>query len=83
MNILIPLLSPVLLVSAASIAFGLLAYPFSARLGVASIGIGSIIMGAVILADIIPHGLSIAMIPLFGISVIVGLWMVYIAIMNG
>ena len=82
MDISIPLFSPALLVSAALVALGFLGYPFSARFGVAAIGAGSIIMGGVVLADM-PEGISPAVIPIFGITIVVGIWMIYIAVRHG
>ena len=78
----IPLDSTPLLIAAALIAFGLLAYPFSARLGVIGIGAGTVIMGAVVLYDL-PSGFAIQGLVLFGFTVIVGAWMMYIGVKNG
>ena len=78
----IPLFSPPLLLAAALMAIGLLLYPFSARLAVAGIGAGSVIMGIVVLAQL-PKGFEMQAAVLFGIAVIVGGWMVYIAVKNG
>lgn len=74
----IPLFSPPLLAAAALMAAGLLAYPFSARLGVAGIGAGSVIMGAVVLAQL-PKGFELQAAVLFGMAVVVGAWMMFIA----
>lgn len=71
-----------LLLAAALIALGLLIYPFSARFGVVFIGAGSVIMGAVALFDL-PSGLGVQGLILFGISVVVGGWMMYVGVKNG
>ena len=82
MIISIPLFSVPLLTAAALIGLGLLVYPFSARLGVFGIGAGSVIMGAVALFDL-PSGLGAQGLILFGISVVVGGWMMYVGVKNG
>jgi hypothetical protein len=82
MNISIPLFSMPLLISAALIALGFLTYLFSARLGVVLMGIGSAIMGAVVIFDL-PQGMGPASLLLFGITVLVGGWMVYVGVRNG
>ncbi len=74
----IPLFSPPLLVAAALMAAGLLLYPFSARFSVAGIGAGSVIMGAVVLAEL-PEGFELQAAILFGLAVVVGAWMMFIA----
>ncbi len=74
----IPLFSPPLLAAAALMAAGLLAYPFSARFSVAGIGAGSVIMGAVVLAEL-PAGFELQAAVLFGLAVVVGTWMMFIA----
>jgi len=78
----IPLDSVPLLIAAALIALGFLAYPFSARLGVIGIGAGSMIMGVVVLFDL-PNGFAIQSVVLFGFTVIVGVWMMYVGVKNG
>lgn len=78
----IPLDSVPLLIAAALIALGFLAYPFSARLGVIGIGAGSMIMGVVVLFDL-PNGFAIQSLVLFGFTVIVGVWMMYVGVKNG
>jgi hypothetical protein len=79
MNISIPLFSIPLLASAALILLGLLATPFSARLGVIGIGAGSALLGLVAIKDF-PNGLEIQTIVLFGITTVVGLWMVSVGL---
>jgi hypothetical protein len=78
----IPLFSTPLLIAAALIALGFLAYPFSARLGVIGIGAGTVIMGVVVLHDL-PNGFAIQSLVLFGFTVIVGAWMMYVGVKNG
>jgi len=78
----IPLFSAPLLAAAALMAIGLLLYPVSARLAVAGIGAGSVIMGIVVLAGL-PEGFEMQAAVLFGIAVVVGGWMVFIAARNG
>ena len=78
----IPLFSAPLLLAAAFIALGFLIYPLSARVGVMSMGAGSVIMGMVVLIDL-PNGLAIESLVLFGFTVVVGLWMVYVGVKNG
>ncbi|WP_424444719.1 hypothetical protein [Methanothrix sp.] len=82
MDISIPLFSAPLLLAAAFIALGFLIYPLSARVGVMSMGAGSVIMGMVVLIDL-PNGLAIESLVLFGFTVVVGLWMVYVGVKNG
>ena len=82
MIISIPLFSTPLLVAAAFIALGFLIYPFSARLGVIGIGLGSVIMGAVVINDL-PNGLGLQGLVLFGMSIVVGGWMIYVGVKNG
>ena len=79
MNISIPLFSLPLLFSALLILLGMLVTPISARLGVIGIGAGSVILGAVAIKDL-PMGLEIQTIFLFGITVVVGLWMVSVGL---
>lgn len=78
----IPLFSTPLLIAAALIALGFLAYPFSARLGVIGIGAGTVIMGVVVLRDL-PNGFALQGLVLFGFTVIVGAWMMYVGVKNG
>lgn len=78
----IPLDSVPLLIAAALIALGFLAYPFSARLGVIGIGAGSLVMGVVVLFNL-PNGFAIQSLVLFGFTVIVGAWMMYVGVKNG
>ena len=78
----IPLFSMPLLIAAAFIALGFLIYPFSARFGVIGIGAGSVIMGAVVLFDL-PNGPGFQGLILFGISIVVGGWMMYVGVKNG
>jgi hypothetical protein len=79
MNISIPLFSIPLLASAALILLGLLVTPLSARLGVIGIGAGSVILGLVAIKDL-PMGFEVQTIVLFGITVVVGLWMVSVGL---
>ena len=79
MNISIPLFSIPLLVSAVLILLGLLVTPFSVRLGVIGIGAGSVILGLVAIKDF-PNGLEIQTIVLFGVTTVVGLWMVSVGL---
>jgi hypothetical protein len=79
MNIYIPLFSPPLLAAAALIALGLLATPVYPRLGVIGIGLGSVIAGGVVLFTM-PHGLEAPSLILFGITVVVGAWMVAVGL---
>jgi hypothetical protein len=78
----IPLFSTPLLIAAAFIGLGFMIYPFSARFGVMSIGAGSVIMGGVVLFDL-PNSLGFQGLILFGISIIVGGWMMYVGVKNG
>jgi hypothetical protein len=79
MNISIPLFSIPLLASAVLILLGLLVTPFSMRLGVIGIGAGSVILGLVAIKDF-PNGLEIQTIVLFGVTTVVGLWMVSVGL---
>jgi len=79
MNISIPLFSIPLLVSAVLILLGLLVTPFSVRLGVIGIGAGSVILGLVAIKDL-PMGFEVQTIVLFGITTVVGLWMISIGL---
>ena len=79
MNISIPLFSIPLLASAVLILLGLLVTPFSVRLGVIGIGAGSVILGLVAIKDF-PNGLEIQTIVLFGVTTVVGLWMVSVGL---
>lgn len=79
MNISIPLFSIPLLVSAVLISLGLLVTPFSARLGVIGIGAGSVILGLVAIKDL-PMGFEVQTIVLFGITTVVGLWMISVGL---
>lgn len=78
----IPLFSWPLLLAAALIALGLLVYPISARASVVFIGAGSVIMGAVVLAEL-PRGFELQAGLLFGMSVVVGAWMMFVGVKNG
>lgn len=82
MNISIPLFSMPLLVAAALIALGFITYLWSARLGVIFMGAGSVIMGAVVIFDL-PNGMGLQSLALFGITVLVGGWMMYVGAKNG
>jgi hypothetical protein len=82
MNISIPLFSMPLLVAAALIALGFLSYLLSARLGVVLMGAGSLIMGAVVIFNL-PNGMGLESLLLFGITVLVGGWMMYVGVRNG
>ncbi len=79
MQISIPLFSPELLVSAILVGLGLLSAPFNIRLSVIGIGAGSVIMGAMALMNL-PNGFQIQGIVLFGMSAIVGLWMMAVGL---
>lgn len=79
MIISIPLFSPPLLFAAALIALGLLLAPIYPRLSVIGIGSGSVVMGGVVLLTM-PHGLEVPSIFLFGISIVVGIWMVAVGL---
>ena len=79
MNTSIPLFSIPLLVSAVLILLGLLVTPFSVRLGVIGIGAGSVILGLVAIKDL-PMGFEVQTIVLFGITTVVGLWMISIGL---
>ncbi|MDM7934208.1 MAG: hypothetical protein QUS08_02315 [Methanothrix sp.] len=78
----IPLDSPPLLAAAALMAMGFLAYPFSARAGVAAIGAGAVIMGVVVLLGL-PRAFLLQGALLFGMAVVVGAWMIYVAAREG
>ena len=82
MNLSIPLFSMPLLIAAALIALGFITYLISARLGVVLMGAGSVIMGAVVIHDL-PNGMGMLSLVLFGMTVLVGGWMVYVGIKNG
>jgi len=82
MNLSIPLFSMPLLIAAALIALGFITYVISARLGVVLMGAGSVIMGAVVIHDL-PNGMGMLSLVLFGMTVLVGGWMVYVGIKNG
>ena len=82
MNLSIPLFSIPLLIAAALIALGFITYLISARLGVVLMGAGSVIMGAVVIHDL-PNGMGMLSLVLFGMTVLVGGWMVYVGIKNG
>jgi hypothetical protein len=82
MNLSIPLFSTPLLIAAALIALGFITYLLSARLGVVLMGAGSIIMGAVAIFDL-PNGMGLQSLVLFGMTVLVGGWMVYVGVRNG
>jgi hypothetical protein len=79
MNISIPLFSIPLLVSAVLILLGFLVTPFTARLGVIGIGAGSVILGLVAIKEF-PNGFEVQTIVLFGITTVVGLWMVSVGL---
>ncbi|OPY50143.1 MAG: hypothetical protein A4E49_02804 [Methanosaeta sp. PtaU1.Bin112] len=82
MNLSIPLDSIPLLIAAALIALGFLTYLLSARTGVILMGAGSIIMGAVVILDL-PNGMGVQGLVLFGMTVLVGGWMMYVGARNG
>ena len=82
MNLSIPLFSIPLLIAAALIALGFITYLISARLGVVLMGAGSVIMGAVVIHDL-PNGMGMLSLVLFGMTVLVGGWMVYVGVKNG
>jgi hypothetical protein len=79
MSISIPLISLPLLVAAVLALLGLLVTPISHRLGVIGIGAGSVILGTVAIRDL-PMGFEIQTIVLFGITIVVGLWMVSVGL---
>ncbi|MGD0953477.1 MAG: hypothetical protein ABR985_13980 [Methanotrichaceae archaeon] len=79
MNISIPLFSIPLLASAFLFLLGLLVTPFSVRLGVIGIGAGSVILGLVAIKDL-PMGFEVQTIVLFGITTVVGLWMISVGL---
>jgi len=76
------LFSTPLLIAAALIGLGFLTYVLSARIGVILMGAGSMIMGAVVIHDL-PNGTGLPCLGLFGITVLVGGWMVYVGARNG
>lgn len=82
MNLSIPLFSTPLLISAALIALGFITYLISARIGVILMGAGSVIMGAVVIFDL-PNGMGLQGLVLFGFTVLVGGWMMYVGVKNG
>ncbi len=81
MDLSIPLFSTPLLIAATLIALGFITYLFSARLGVGLMGTGSVIMGAVVIFDL-PNGMGLQSLVLFGMTVLVGGWMVYVGVRN-
>jgi len=82
MNLSIPLFSTPLLIAAALIALGFITYLLSARIGVILMGAGSVIMGAVVIFDL-PNGMGLQGLVLFGFTVLVGGWMMYVGVKNG
>jgi hypothetical protein len=82
MNLSIPLFSTPLLISAALIGLGFITYLLSARIGVILMGAGSVIMGAVVIFDL-PNGMGVQGLVLFGFTVLVGGWMMYVGVKNG
>ncbi len=82
MNLSIPLFSTPLLIAAALIALGFITYLLSARIGVILMGAGSVIMGVVVIFDL-PNGMGLQGLVLFGMTVLVGGWMMYIGAKNG
>ncbi|MDD2837019.1 MAG: hypothetical protein PHY05_12830 [Methanothrix sp.] len=82
MNLSIPLFSTPLLISAALIGLGFITYLLSARIGVILMGAGSVIMGAVVIFDL-PNGMGLQGLVLFGFTVLVGGWMMYVGVKNG
>jgi hypothetical protein len=82
MNLSIPLFSTPLLIAAALIALGFITYLISARLGVVLMGAGSVIMGSVVIFDL-PNGMGLQSLVLFGMTVLVGGWMMYVGVKNG
>ncbi len=82
MNLSIPLFSTPLLIAAALVALGFIIYLISARLGVILIGAGSVIMGGVVIFDL-PNGMGMQGLVLFGMTVLVGGWMMYVGVKNG
>lgn len=79
MIISIPIFSIPLLVSALLILLGFLLTPISVRMGIIGIGAGSLILGTVAIRDL-PMGFDIKTIVLFGITAVVGLWMVSVGL---
>jgi hypothetical protein len=79
MIISIPLFSTELLIAAALIGIGMLLVPLSHRAGVVLIGAGSALMAGVVMFTM-PHGLEVPSLILFGISFVVGAWMVMIGL---
>jgi hypothetical protein len=82
MNLSIPLDSIPLLIAAVLIGLGFLTYLISARTGVILMGAGSVVMGAVVIFDL-PNGMGLQGLALFGITVLVGGWMMYVGVKNG
>jgi hypothetical protein len=82
MNLSIPLFSTPLLIAAALIGLGFITYLLSARIGVILMGAGSVIMGAVVIFDL-PNGMGLQGLVLFGMTVLVGAWMMYVGVKNG
>jgi len=82
MNLSIPLFSTPLLIAAALIALGFITYLISARVGVILMGAGSVIMGAVVIFDL-PNGMGLQGLVLFGMTVLVGGWMMYVGAKKG
>ena len=82
MNLSIPLFSTPLLIAAALIGLGFITYLLSARIGVILMGAGSVIMGAVVIFDL-PNGMGLQGLVLFGMTVLVGGWMMYVGVKNG
>jgi hypothetical protein len=82
MNLSIPLFSTPLLIAAALIGLGFITYLLSARIGVILMGAGSVIMGAVVIFDL-PNGMGVQGLVLFGFTVLVGGWMMYVGVKNG
>jgi hypothetical protein len=82
MNLSIPLFSTPLLIAAALIGLGFITYLLSARIGVILMGAGSVIMGAVVIFDL-PNGMGLQGLVLFGFTVLVGGWMMYVGVKNG
>ena len=80
MMLSIPLFSTPLLIAAVLMGLGFLIAPVSIRPGVAGIGLGTVIMGAVVLINGIPEEFKVQSIFFFGLTVLVGAWMVFIAV---
>lgn len=79
MDISIPLISLPMLAAALLTLLGLAVTPISSRLGIIGIGAGSAIMAIVAIKDL-PMGFEIRTIVLFGITALVGLWMVSVGL---